>query len=123
MSGMNVQQMADRVAQMMQDRLSIRGRGLDGKLRHARGVMPKRVQAEAAYLARAAETARDPRMMARIDQARIVAAYQTCMDHLNAVGRAARVTSITLSIASSVAFRLLVVFGLLVWFLVWKGYV
>ncbi|MBI1218554.1 MAG: hypothetical protein GC186_08400 [Rhodobacteraceae bacterium] len=123
MGAVPVQQMADRVAQLMEERLHIRGKGLMAKLRHARGVMPRRVQAEAAVLAKYATLAQNPKLMMQLDHDRIAEAYDACIQHLNGVGRWERRKSLTLGIASSIAFRLLVVFGLLVTFLVWKGYV
>ncbi len=121
MGAVSVQQMADRVAGLMEDRLRIRGRGLAGKLRGARGRMPRRVQAEAALLARAAATAQDPRLVLQLDHDRIAAAYDTCVRHLSAVGRWQRRRALALDLASSIAFRLLVVAGLLFAVLSWRG--
>ena len=123
MSAITVQQMADRVAQLMEARLRIRGNGLAEKLRHARGMMPRRVQAEAAILAKYAALAQNPKMLPQVDQHRVAEAYDTCVQHLNGVGQIERVRSMALGIASSILFRMLVVGGLLLWFLIWKGYV
>ena len=117
----SVQQMADRVARLMEERLRIRGRGLAEKLRRARGRMPRRVQAEAALLARAAATAQDPRLLLRLDHERIAQAYDTCLRHLSSVGRWQRRRALALDLASSIAFRLLVVAGLLFAVLSWRG--
>ena len=122
MSAVPVQQMADRVAQLMEDRLHIRGNGLKAKLRHARGVMPRRVQAEAAVLAKAAETAQNPKLMMRLDHDRIAAAYDTCVRHLGSVGQWQRHKAAAINIGGSIAFRLFVVAGLLFAVLTWRGY-
>lgn len=122
MSAVPVQQMADRVAQLMEERLHIRGKGLKAKLRYARGVMPRRVQAEAAVLAKAAETARNPKLMMRLDHDRIASAYDTCVRHLGSVGQWQRRKAAAINIGGSIAFQLFVVAGLLYAFLVWRGY-
>lgn len=121
MGAVPVQQMADRVAQLMEDRLHIRGHDLKDKLRHARGVMPRRVQAEAAVLAKAAETAQNPKLMMRIDHDRIASAYDTCVRHLGSVGIWQRRRAAIINIGGSIAFRLLVVAGLLFAVLTWRG--
>lgn len=122
MSVLTVQQMAERVAGLMEERLGIRGRGLGEKLRRARGRMPKRIQAEAAVLARAAETAGSPRLMQRLDHQRLAEAYDSCLQHLNGLGRWQRRKSLAINLAGSIAFRILVVAGLLAAVLVWRGY-
>jgi hypothetical protein len=123
MSAITVQQMADRVAQLMEARLKIRGKGLAEKLRHARGAMPRRVQAEAAILAKYAALTQNPKLLSQVDQNRVAEAYDACVRHLNGVGRAERVRSATLGIASSIVFQMLLVGALLLWFLIWKGFV
>lgn len=122
MGALTVQQMAERVADLMQERLRIRGRGLAEKLRHARGRMPKRIQAEAAVLARAAETAQVPKLLRQLDHQRLAEAYDACLRHLNGLGRWERRRSLALNLAGSVAFRLFVVAGLLSAVLAWRGY-
>ena len=89
----------------------------------ARGAMPRRVQAEAAILAKYAALAQNPKMLAQVDQDRVAEAYDTCVRHLNSAGRLERVWSVALGIASSILFRMLVVGGLFLWFLIWKGFV
>jgi hypothetical protein len=122
MSAVPVQQMADRVAQLMEDRLHIRGKDLQAKLRYARGRMPRRVQAEAAVLAKAAETALNPKLMMRLDHDRIASAYDTCVRYLGNVGGWDRRRAAAMNIGGSIAFQLLVVAGLLFAVLTWRGY-
>lgn len=122
MSAVPVQQMADRVAQLMEDRLHIRGKDLQAKLRYARGRMPRRVQAEAAVLAKAVETALNPKLMMRLDHDRIASAYDTCVRYLGNVGGWDRRRAAAMNIGGSIAFQLLVVAGLLFAVLTWRGY-
>ena len=57
MAGASTQQMADRVAQLLEERLRLRGKGLDEKLRRGGRLLPKKVRAAAEVLVRAASMA------------------------------------------------------------------
>ena len=65
MSAVTIQQMADRVAEMMQQKLRLRGRGLAEKTRRAGRLLPKKVRAAAVALAEAAALAQNPRQIGR----------------------------------------------------------
>ena len=60
MSAITVQQMADRVAGLMEDRLRVRGGGLAEKLKRGGRALPHKVRHEAEYLAKAAALAQIP---------------------------------------------------------------
>lgn len=121
MGATTIQQMADRVAGLMEERLAVRGTGLGGKLRRGRRRLPRRLRAEAQLLAEAADLARNPRLALRIDQERVAAAYDALVRHLGALGRAERRRAAALAMLRGVAFALLAVAGLVAAVLAWRG--
>ncbi|MFD1809536.1 hypothetical protein ACFSHQ_19910 [Gemmobacter lanyuensis] len=60
MGAVTIQQMADRVAALLEDRLRIRGATLTDKARRARRQLPRRVRQAVDRLAAASEMARNP---------------------------------------------------------------
>jgi hypothetical protein len=90
MSSVAIQQMADRVAQLMEDRLGIGGRDLSGRLRKAGRMLPKRVRDSAQLLANSAEKAKNPKLLGQIDMGAVSDAYDACLKHLTAIDPAER---------------------------------
>ena len=118
-----IQQMADRVAALMDEKLHVRGRTLSDTLRRGAGKLPKTVRAEARFLETAAAQAQHPRLMVQIDDARVAQAYDACLRFLNGVDRKARRRAMLAVMASSIAFSLFVVGVLFLAVLYWRGLV
>lgn len=121
MSAVTIQQMADRVAGLMEDRLGVRGTGLSAKLRKGGRLLPRKVRAAAEELAAYAERAENPKLLVQIDIGRVAAAYDICVRHLSALQAGRQRMNMLVGMAGSVAFILLVVAGLTVAFLAWRG--
>ena len=122
MSAVTIQQMADRVAQLMDERLAVGGRGLQAKLHRGGGRLPRRVRDAALTLAQAAHKARNPKLIGQIDHGLVADAYDICVRHLTTIDPALRRRRIIASILSSVAFANLSAVLLVVGFLAWRGY-
>lgn len=112
MSAITIQQMADRVAGLMEDRLHVRGKGLDEKLRRGGRRLPRRVRRAARELATAAEMAHNPRLLAQINQERVAEVYDICLRYLSPLGASARRRSMLAAILAQVGFAVVVVAGL-----------
>ncbi|MDZ4310668.1 MAG: hypothetical protein U1A24_08930 [Cypionkella sp.] len=123
MTGVPLQQMADRVAALMEDRLRVRGQGLGEKLRKGGRLLPRRVRAAAEVLHTGATMAQNPKLWAQVDQQSVAQAYDTCVRHLNGVDGGDRRKGAVLGVAASVAFSVLAVAALLVIVLAWRGFV
>jgi hypothetical protein len=121
MSATTIQQMANRVAALMQERLGIRGKDLSEKLRRAGRSLPSAIRAEARFLDSAAKQAENPKLLVQIDDARVAEAYDACVRFLNEVGRAERRRALLLNMLTSVAFSLFAVGVLLLAVLYWRG--
>lgn len=74
--------MADRVAQLIDERLAVGGRGLQARLKRSRRRLPRRVREAATALAEAASMARNPKLLGQIDQSKVSDAYDICVRHL-----------------------------------------
>jgi len=122
MGSVSVQQMADRVAALMEERLRMRGTGLADKLRRGGRALPRRIRAEAELLAAAAEKAQVPKLLMQLDHERVAAAYDACVRYLHPLGRRARVRGYALDLAAASGFALVVTAALVVGVLVWRGF-
>lgn len=122
MSAISIQQMADRVAALMEERLGTGGKGLDAKLRKAGRSLPRKVRSAGEQLAQAAAMAQNPKLLLQIDHDAVAQAYDTCLRHLTAIPPGKRRMDRIVGIAASIAFSILVVAALLVAALRWRGY-
>lgn len=122
MGGASVQQMADRVAALMEERLRVRGTGLAGKLRRGGRALPRKIRAEAELLAAAAEKAQVPKLLLQLDQERVAEAYDACVRYLRPLGRTARVRGYVMDLAAASGFAVVVTAALVVGVLVWRGF-
>ena len=122
MSATTVQQMADRVAALMEDRLRVRGKTLADKLRQGGRLLPRKVRREAEYLAEVAHLSHHPKVQTMLDEERIAEAYDVCVRHLREIGAKERLMARILGISASIAFGLLVLAGAFIAVLVWRGY-
>jgi len=121
MSAVTIQQMADRVAGLMEERLGVRGAGLEAKLRKGGRLLPRKVRAAAEGLAAFATKAENPRLLTQISIEEVAAAYDLCVRHLSALQAGRWRATMLIGTAGSVAFSLLVVAVLLAVFVWWRG--
>lgn len=119
----SVQQMADRVAELMELRLRIRGDGLGEKVRRGRRMLPRRVSVAASYLAETAEQARIPKLVAQIDSERTAEAYDTCVRYLKPLGVGARRKALLWQVFSGAAVACFATLVGLLAVLFWRGYI
>ena len=123
MAGATVQQMAERVAQLMGERLRVRGQTLEEKLRRGGRALPRRIRREAIILAEAAARARNPRLQMQIDHGDIARAYDACVRYLKPLGASRRRWNAIMNFVTSLAAIVLVTAVLVVAVLVWRGYI
>lgn len=122
MGAVTIGQMADRISALMEERLRIRGRGLAEKLAKGRRALPRRVHAAGETLAQAALMSQNPKLLLQIDEQQVAEAYDICLRHLGPLGRSDRRKGVLLNMAASIAFSLLVLAGLVIGVLVWRGF-
>lgn len=122
MSAATIQQMADRVAALMEERLRVRGRTLSDKLARGGRLLPRAVRAEARSLATFAEMAQNPKLLLQIDEARVAQAYDVCVRHLGGIDAWGRGRSMAMGILTSLVGNLMILALLVAAILVWRGF-
>lgn len=115
--------MADRVAELIEDRLHVSGATLADKLRKGRRFLPRKVRHQAEYLAASAAKASVPRLQLQIDHRKVSAAYDACVRYLKPLGAGSRRRAGFLHLVTSVAAAVLVTAALVIAVLVWRGFV
>jgi hypothetical protein len=122
MSAVAIQQMADRVAQLLEERLALGGRDLGAKLRRGKRLLPRKVRDGAELLAASAEKAKNPKLLAQIDMGSVTDAYDACVRHLVTIDPGARRKNTLAGMVGFVGYGILfLVLGILA-VLIWRGY-
>lgn len=123
MSKISIQQMADRVSGLMEERLNISGNSLETRLRRAGSRLPKQVRVAGDALVAATQMAQSPKLLMQIDPEAVAEAYDTCVKYLNTVNLSARRKAMLLDAGARIAFALLTVGVLVVVVLYWRGFI
>jgi hypothetical protein len=122
MSAVTIQQMADRVAQLLEERLGLGGKGLSAKMKRAGRLLPRKVRDAGKQLATAAHKAQNPKLLGQIDMGEVTEAYDVCLKHLIAIDPVDRRRSLLAGMIGSVGFGVLVLAVAIAGFLAWRGY-
>lgn len=117
----SVQQMANRVAELMEQRLRIRGTDLTAKLDRGGRLLPRKIRREALRLAEADRAARSPRLQMQIDHDRVARAYDACVRYLKPLGASARRKAILLDMVTGFGTGVFVTIVLVLVLLIWRG--
>lgn len=121
MSAISIQQMADRIAALMEERLGARGPGLAATLKSRGSALPRKVRHAADELAKSAAMAQNPKLLLQVDHDALARNYDLCLRHLMGLKPQSRLLNGTLSIAASITLSLLVVAVLVVALVRWRG--
>lgn len=122
MSAISIRQMADRVAELMDQRLRVRGKSLSEKLRRGGRLLPRRVRTAARKLAEAAEAAQNPRLLVQLDMQEVARNYDLASRYLGDLGAGARRLAALLDWLARLAFILLVAGGMVIGVMYWRGF-
>lgn len=123
MSVVTVQQMADRVSGLLEERLRVKGTTLEARLNAAGRRLPRKVREAGRALAAALTMIQNSKLMHQVDDETVAVAYDICVRHLITINPTAARRGLLLDMAARIAFALLVVAVLLVGFLYWRGFI
>lgn len=126
MSYQDIRGWADEVAMLMASRLGGLRRGeqvtLATMIRRRGGALPRRLARQAKLLAEAEAVAGSPRIARQIDFAAAAKAHAALVAYLKPFGRVTRVQQRATNLVASILFGLLVMGAVIVWVLVWRGF-
>jgi hypothetical protein len=108
---------------LLEERLKIRGRSLDRQVKKAGRLLPRKVRQQARYLAQAETLAQNPKLLRMIDWPKAETAHADVVAWLSAIDPSERRWTRIINMLALIAFNLLLLGGLLVWFLLWRGIV
>ena len=103
MSVVTVQQMADRVAGLLEERLRVKGATLEDKLDRAEHRLPRKVRAAVGSLAQATYMIRNPKLRHQVDDESVAVAYDICLRYLNTISPRATRMNLIIDIAARIA--------------------
>lgn len=121
MSAISIQQMADRIAVLMEEKLGARGTGLAAKLKARGGRLPRKVRVAAHSVAQVAEMAQNPKLLLQVDHGALARDYDICLSYLGRIKPRSGWLDSTVAVAASVAMSVLLVVLLVIALMRWRG--
>jgi hypothetical protein len=115
--------MSGRVAELMESRLGIRGKGLETKLRRGGRLLPRQVRNAAQSLVTAEAMIQSPRLAMQVNNGQVAADFDACLKHLSSLPAASGWGGLALQSLRAIAFGVLTIAVGLIAYLVWRGYV
>ncbi len=123
MSSVAIQQMADRVAQLLEERLGIKASDLASGLRKGGRALPRRVREAGELLAVSAAKAKHPKLLGQIDMGAVTEAYDACVRHLMTIDPAGRRRDTFSGMVRFVGGGILLLAIGIIAVLVWRGFI
>lgn len=123
MGAVAIQAMTGRVAELIEAKLAVRGKGLEAKLKRGGRLLPRAVRTAAQSLVAAQAMAQNPRLAMQVSNGQVAADYDACLRHLQGLPAASGWGGLALASLRAGAFAVLVVAAGVIGYLVWRGYV
>lgn len=111
----------DRLAELLEERLDIRGKGFEQKLRRAGRLLPRHLRIKGRMLVDANAHADHPRLLKQLDDAALELAAQSIERYLLDIDPWDRRRGIVLNWGAGLVFRLLVLIAAVLAFLKWQA--
>ncbi len=122
MGAVSIQQMAERVSELLTERMHVKGRDLADKLHRAGRRLPRKVRVAGQELSDALEQSYNPKLLLQIDEEKVANNYDICLKHLTALNKGHKLRGILLGLSTSILFSLVAVVALVLGVLVWRGF-
>ena len=114
---------ADGLADLIEQKLGVRGKGLERKLHKAGRLLPRYVRREAAQIVAAQRLTAHPKLMMQTDPSALDRAFKHCERWLKAIDPAKRRRDKVLKFLGLNALNMLVIGAAFIAYLVWAGHV
>jgi len=118
---MTYQDQENQIAELLEFKLGIRGKGLDRKLRKAGRALPKSVHRDANIVMDAARLQNNPKLARMVDDAQVQRAHAACETYLSAIDPWHRRQSAILGFLSTNAFNILAISAAVIAVMAWRG--
>lgn len=119
---MQLDDSADKVAQLLEQKLGIRGAGLEAKVTRAGRRLPRHLREEAEYMMLALRMQANPRLARQIDWPRLERGAQELERYLKGIDAWDRRRGLLVSWLAGNALNLLIVAALVAAVLAWRGF-
>ncbi len=117
----DISHLAQELCALLDEKLSLRRGTLQTRLNRAGRRLPARIRAQAQVVAEAETLAAHPKLARRIDHLRVTRAHAEVRAHLRSIDPADRRRGALLGVLGGLAFNLLLLAGLTLTFLRWRG--
>ena len=107
MNSVSYEEQAERIATLLHEKLGIRGRDLESRLRRAGRLLPRHLQQDGAVLVEAVKYQASPKLARLVDAAQVARSYRNLEEHLQSIDPWKRRIDELVGILSGVAFSLL----------------
>ncbi|MCK8482760.1 hypothetical protein MUY21_01805 [Aliiroseovarius sp. S2029] len=118
---MDIHACTDRLAQLLEQRLDIRGAGFETKLRRAGRLLPRHLRRDGDRLVEAMRLAQHPRLGRQLDQVRLEKAANAIEHYLLNFDAWDRRRGIAVSVSTSILTNILIVIALGLCLALWRG--
>ncbi|SFR56140.1 hypothetical protein [Litoreibacter janthinus] len=118
-----VDQLVERISALLREKLGVRGRSLEVRTRRAGRLLPRHVRRAAQVLVNAERMAQEPKMLLRLDPQEVSGAYDICLLHLENIDEKALKTKAFFGFAARLIVQVVVIGGLTLAVLRWRGFI
>jgi len=117
---MTYEDQAAHISALLKDRLGVRGRDLESRLRRAGRLLPRDVRRDAQTLIDAVRLQANPKLARMVDEASVQRAFDNSETYLQSVDVSKRRTDRVIGVLATIAFHILVVGAIFLAVAVWR---
>ncbi|MFV2002419.1 MAG: hypothetical protein ACC619_05510 [Paracoccaceae bacterium] len=119
---MTYDEQSDHIATLLEQRLNIRGNGLDAKLRKSGRLLPRHIHRDGQQIVESTNLQGNPRLARRIDADQVLKSYRACEKYLMNIDVSDRRQGRIIGLLATNALNFVIIFALLTAVLVWRGF-
>ena len=117
-----ISELVTRIYDLLGDKLRVKGANLRTRVKKAGRLLPKSVRLAAGELIEAQDMAENPNLAKRLDADAVSRAYATCLRFLTEIDQEAAKSRARYNFAALVSAQFLLIVGLAIAFMRWRGF-